>query len=713
MQNHLKTETSPYLLQHENNPVDWYPWHEDAFKKASSEDKPIFLSIGYSTCHWCHVMAKESFENENIAEILNRGFVSIKVDREERPDIDAIYMNACHIMNGSGGWPLTILMTPDKKPFFSGTYLPPYSKYGRTGLSELLLRTEQLWNTNRSDLLKLSDAITSYVNSPRRTSDSVPSKELIHAAYSELSESFDSKWGGFGNAPKFPMPHNINFLIDYSIVKNDNEIFHMADLTLTRMVQGGIFDHIGGGFCRYSTDSIWLAPHFEKMLYDNALLISTYIKAWKHSGKPLFKFAAEKTADYVIRELTSPDGAFYCAQDADSDGQEGKYYIFTPEEIINILGSTEAAKFCSIFDITEKGNFESKNIPNLINTAGIMYSSSSELTDINNLKENSYQTHYSEFNDSGNPLNLQNNINPYELLHENTISRLYEYRKNRTKLHRDEKVLTSWNGMMIKALSEAATILDRPDFLTAAKKAEKFIRKNMINDNNRLLTAFSGDRASVTAYLDDYAFYSDSLISLYAATGNIDYLISAENLAEQIIEFFADKENGGFYLTADYAEELIGRPKETADGALPSGNSIAACVFGKLAVMTGKEIWQSRLDKQLKFLSSVAKRYPSAHCAALSAMFLSLYPSYELLCVTSEKNTEKIFKNISCLNLPLNTTILIKTPYNSQKLGQIAPFTENYSIPKTGTQYYLCSENTCIEPFNNLTDLTKYLAHKH
>lgn len=708
MQNHLKTETSPYLLQHKNNPVDWYPWHEEAFEKASSEDKPIFLSIGYSTCHWCHVMAEESFENEDIAEILNRGFVSVKVDREERPDIDSIYMNACHIMNGNGGWPLTVIMTPDKKPFFSGTYLPPYSKYGRTGLSELLLRTEQLWNTDRSDLLKLSDAITSYVNSPRKISDTAPSEELINKACNKLAEIFDLKWGGFGNAPKFPMPHNINFLIDYAIIKKEPQIFHMAYLTLTRMAQGGIFDHIGGGFCRYSTDDTWLTPHFEKMLYDNALLISVYIKAWKYSNNPLFKSAAEKTCDYVIRELTSPDGAFYCAQDADSDGHEGKYYIFTPEEINRILGDEEGKKFCSIFDITETGNFEGKNIPNLIKTAGSIYS-----TDINTSKSNLHNKYYSDLNEFNDLDNLHNSINPYKLLADNTINKLYKYRKNRTKLHRDEKILISWNGMIIKALSEAAYALNRPDFLTSAIKADIFIRKNMSDNSERLLTAFSGGKSSIPAYLDDYAFYADSLISLYQATMDIDYLIRAENLAKQIIEFFTDKENGGFYLSASYSEKLIGRPKETADGAIPSGNSAAACVFGKLAAITGKQIWQEHLDRHLEFLSGMAERYPSAHCAALSSMFNVLYPSYELICVTSEENHKHIFSEILKFNFPPNTTMLLKTATNEQQLESVAPFTKSYPIPQTGTQYYLCSGNTCISPFSSLKNLAEYLNNNY
>lgn len=411
MSNQLKNEISPYLLQHAENPVDWNPWCKEAFEKAKSEDKPIFLSIGYSTCHWCHVMAHESFEDEKTAKILNKYFISIKVDREERPDIDSVYMSVCQAFTGSGGWPMSIFMTWDKKPFFAGTYFPPYSHYGMPGFSDLLNAIANQWNNNRSELLHSADEIIIHLKNMESSGKNLNNTNLIESAVRIFSESFDSVYGGFGSAPKFPTPHNLLFLALYSKQNDNSDILQMVEKTLVQMRKGGIFDHIGYGFSRYSTDKYFLAPHFEKMLYDNALLIIAYSAAYSITRNNFYLHTAEKTAEYVLREMTSPDGGFYCAQDADSQGVEGKFYTFTLSEILDILGDEKGKRFAQVFDITANGNFEGVNIPNLLKS-----------NDLN-----------SDFSDE--------------------IQMLYDYRKKRTRLHLDDKILISWNSLMIAALS--------------------------------------------------------------------------------------------------------------------------------------------------------------------------------------------------------------------------------------------------------------------
>lgn len=716
MANHLKSETSPYLLQHADNPVDWYPWGEEAFERAKAENKPVFLSIGYSTCHWCHVMAEESFEDAEIASVLNQSFVSVKVDREERPDIDVVYMTVCQMMNGSGGWPLTVFMTPDKKPFFSGTYFPPRTQYGRIGLLDLLRRTDELWNDKHGNLSDFAETIVFQMNaSSAEITAAAPSAALVRQGYDELSKSFDTQWGGFSDAPKFPMPQNLSFLLEYAALENDAALSAPALLTLTRMAQGGIFDHIGGGFSRYSTDRAWLVPHFEKMLYDNALLISAYLKAWKSSGDSLFRSTAERTADYVLRELTSPSGAFYCAQDADSDGREGKYYLFTADEIIQVLGKKDAKTFCERFNITEKGNFEEKNIPNRIHSGSSEDLSGADTAAIDHFGADAPLRNASSINkaalhDIGENAAVSDGSATGEM-----IQKIYDYRRSRTELHRDEKILVSWNGLMITALAEAAAALSRPDYLEAAKKADRFILDHMTDGDGRLHTAFAGGKVSAAGCLDDYAFYACALLSLYETTGDISLLLRAQQLAEQIITRFADEEAGGFFLTASDAEQLIQRPKETSDGALPSGNAAAGRLFAKLAAMTGKEIWRTRRDRQLSFLAGAAQRYAAAHCAALEAMLCVLYPSAELLCVTSEESTgsKEILRLRSELKLPPNTTLLFKNSGNQKQLEAAAPFTADYPLPQSGTQYYLCRDNACMAPFSDLKELKAYLTDQH
>lgn len=449
--NRLAQEKSPYLLQHKDNPVNWYPWCDDAFIKAKNEDKPILLSIGYSTCHWCHVMAHESFEDKDAAEILNENFVSIKVDREERPDIDAVYMKACQAMTGSGGWPLTVFMTPDQKPFFAGTYLPKHDRYGQFGLIELSQKIAELWKTDRGALLESSEQISAAISSQYEKSGE-PRMELLHNAYENLRRSFDSRWGGFGFAPKFPTPHNLLFLMQYG----NNE---MSDITLNAMAKGGICDQIGGGFSRYSTDEMWLKPHFEKMLYDNALLIIAYSEAYNRTGKGFYAEIAKRTADYILRELRSPEDGFYCGQDADSDGVEGGYYIFSPDEIISVLGKNEGEEFCRLYGITGQNG-----IPNLIGKDAA----------------------------------------PWD---ENRLKKLYEHRKARVNLHTDDKILLSWNAWTIIALAQAGHIDE-------AVKAADFIEEHMTDEDDRLYLRYRDGNAANDGQLDDYAAYSLALLTL-------------------------------------------------------------------------------------------------------------------------------------------------------------------------------------------------------
>ena len=405
MANRLKQEKSPYLMQHGENPVDWYPWCEEAFRKAAKEDKPVFLSIGYSTCHWCHVMAHESFEDSEVADLLNREFISIKVDREERPDIDAVYMSVCQAMTGSGGWPLTIFMTPEQKPFFAGTYFPKNGGYGRFCLMDLLERVADLWKNNREELLRAGNQITAAINQGQTGNGSQPDRRLVERAYRQLAQRFDHKWGGFGAAPKFPTPHNLLLLMRYADTLQESNAMKMAEITLEDMARGGIFDHIGGGFSRYSTDEMWLVPHFEKMLYDNALLLIAYTKAYQHTKRECFADTAHRTARYLTWELISEEGGCYCGQDADSEGVEGKYYVFTPEEVKAVLGEGDGEEFCRLYDITDSGNFEGKSIPNRIHSS-----------------ENGWE------------------------MDDPRLGKLYNYRLSRTQLHKDDKILLSWNA---------------------------------------------------------------------------------------------------------------------------------------------------------------------------------------------------------------------------------------------------------------------------
>lgn len=643
MNNHLKNETSPYLLQHSDNPVGWYPWGEEAFARARAEGKPIFLSIGYSTCHWCHVMAHESFENMEIAQILNKHFVSVKVDREERPDIDSVYMSVCQAFTGSGGWPTSIFMTADKKPFFAGTYFPPTSRYGMPGFADLLTAIADRWENNRQELLRSAEEIVRHLKNSGTSGNYKVRGDLTEKAIRIFSDSFDERYGGFGSAPKFPTPHNLLFLLLYAQQNRDKSALNMVEKTLLQMRKGGIFDHIGGGFSRYSTDKFFLAPHFEKMLYDNALLIMAYSAAYSVTGNNLYLDTAEKTAEYILREMTAPDGGFYSAQDADSDGVEGKYYTFTLNEIIDVLGDEMGRRFVDTFDITENGNFEGVNIPNL-------------------LKSNNLESGFNE-----------------------ELAKLYDYRKNRTKLHLDDKIMLSWNSMMIVAMSILYRVSRKEIYLNAAVNAQQFIEKNLCR-GTQLFTSYRDGKRSDKAFLDDYAFYTAALIELYNSTLESGYLEKAETFCTEAIRIFSDSQNGGFYLSPTEDNELPISPKERYDGAIPSGNSVMAYNFVRLYQLTEKDEYRELAEKQIDFLNGQAQSYPAGHC-----MFLLAKLIYE--------------------NPPKHIVIVPKDSSDLQQIREKLPFFANvvlsgdsskYPLINDRTTYYVCKDHSCLPPTNEI-----------
>ncbi len=665
--NRLQFEKSPYLLQHAANPVDWFPWGKEAFDKAAREDKPVFLSIGYSTCHWCHVMAHESFEDEEVAALLNGGFVCVKVDREERPDVDAVYMAVCQALTGSGGWPLSVVMTPGQIPFFAATYLPKSSRYGQTGLHELLPEIARLWKEKRQSLIEAGERIVSHLSQAPQIRMENPSRALPRRAMEQFQKSFDRHWGGFGCAPKFPMPHQLIFLLRYARLENRPEALQMAECTLKAMARGGIFDQIGGGFSRYSTDAKWLIPHFEKMLYDNALLLFAYTEAYQITGSAFYRTVAQRTAEYLLREMTDPLGGFYSGQDADSGGEEGKYYAFTPEEIADVLGEREGSAFCERFGIGSPGNFEGKSIPNLI--ASRTYEEESpEMAALR--------------------------------------CKLYVYRLERISLAKDDKILTAWNALAIAALSQASFVLQNRRCLSAALLAQQFLDASLTGPDGRLLVRWREGEAAHPGQLEDYAFSALALLCLYRNTFELRFLEQAVRRAEQMLRFFEDRGHGGFFLYAEDAEQLITRPKESYDGALPSGNSVAGLVLQRLFHLTGQESWRAAGERQLAFLAGEMESYPAGYSCALLAVLEAVYPSAQLVCVTREETAPPKLLERLRREAPLNLSVLLKTPQTAERLAALAPFTREYPIPASGCLFYLCRNGSCSAPTAELSALS-------
>lgn len=670
--NKLINEKSPYLLQHANNPINWFPWGEEAFEIAKKEDKPIFLSIGYSTCHWCHVMAYESFEDEEVAKIMNDNFIAIKVDREERPDVDSVYMTVCQALTGHGGWPLTIIMTPDQKPFFAGTYYPKRSRYNMPGIIDILFSVSKEWRDNKNKIISSSKNILSQLDTffEGKSTNSKLSSKVLENGYNQLKHAFDKNYGGFGSAPKFPMPHKIMFLLRYHKTHKNIKALEMAEKTLDSMYKGGLFDHIGFGFSRYSTDNKWLVPHFEKMLYDNALLIIAYLEAYEVTKNKLYKDVAIKSLDYVFRELRDEKGGFYCAEDADSEGEEGKYYVFNPLEILEVLGAEDGEYFNDHFDITPTGNFEGKNIPNLINNKNFNKKDSK----INALSE-----------------------------------QVLEYRSSRMKLHKDDKILTSWNGLMIAALGKAYKVLEDERYFEYAQKAVDFIYENLIDKDGRLLARYRDEESLHKAYLDDYAFLCFGLIELYESSFDVAYLKKAIDLNENMIDLFFDNKKQGFFLYGEDGEKLIARPKELFDGAMPSGNSVAAYNLIKLARITGDANLEDMAERQLNYICGALLSEEINHSFFLIAASFALNPSKELICLIKDEIDKEKVKDLLREKQTFNLTIIIKTEYNKKEIEEIIPFIKDYNFVNDKSTYYLCEGKSCLAPVNDINELKTLL----
>ncbi len=681
--NRLTNEKSPYLLQHAKNPVDWYPWGADAFEKARKEKKPIFLSIGYSTCHWCHVMAHESFEDQEVAELMNKTFVSIKVDREERPDIDKIYMTICQMTTGSGGWPLTIIMTPDKKPFFAGTYFPKQTRFGRIGLIDLIKRIKNLWDDKRSELVNSADQVTfNLQNLDQKTPGEKFDENILKTTYKLLSQQYDEKNGGFGNRPKFPTPHNLIFLLRYWKRTGEEKALEMVETTLQSMRKGGIYDQIGFGFHRYSTDSTWLVPHFEKMLYDQALIAIAYIEAFQATKKVEYKNTAEEILTYVLRDMTSSEGGFYSAEDADSEGEEGKFYIWSKDRLTSILDEKELKLAIKIFNVDESENFRDE---------------------VSGIKTGKNVLHLKTFPDT----KLQGKI-------EKIRSKLFKEREKRNHPLKDDKILTNWNGLMITALIKASVAFQEMKYLNTAKKAVEFVFSNLREKNGMLYHRYKDGISEIPGFLTDYSFFIWALIELYEASFEISYLKSALELHQFQLDNFWDKKRGGFYFTADDSEQLITRQKEIYDGAIPSGNSIAMLNLLRLSYLTGDHELEEKADLLSRVFAEKIRANPLAYTQFLVAIDFAIGPTYSLVIAgdTDADDTNKLINLVFDEYTPNKVFIHRRTEQNPPDIDAYSNFVEFFYNNDGEATAYICINKTCKPPTKDIDKVLKYLHAK-
>ncbi len=702
--NHLICEKSPYLLQHAFHPVDWHPWGEEAFALARLEDKPIFLSIGYSTCHWCHVMAHESFEDDDVAKLLNQTFICIKVDREERPDIDQMYMMAAQAMTGRGGWPLSIVMTQDKKPFFAATYIPKKGRFGQAGMLEIIPRIRDMWDNHREEALASADKILDYLkgmqgNQIQRTQEqdgspltaSIPDEKALHdllrSGYETLSSIYDPKNGGFGSAPKFPAPHNLLFLLRYWKRSGTGHALQMAEETLTAMRNGGIYDHIGFGFHRYSTDAEWFAPHFEKMLYDQALMAIAYTEAYQATGEKLYAKAAREILDYVCRDMADQKGGFYSAEDADSEGVEGKFYTWRAEELRETLNGDDFRLLINVFDVYENGNFEAgqnilRKFASLADVAAVMKIDEKELS----------------------------------VRLEAIRSRLFSVREKRVHPQKDDKILTDWNGLMIASLAKAAQALEEPLYAQAAGKAADFVLREMQADSSRgkrLLHRYRG-QAGISAQLDDYAFFVWGLINLYEAAYDVKYLKEALRLCSIMMSSFKDAESGGLFFSAHDANDLPFRRIDYYDGAIPSGNSIALLCLLSLAQLTGDIDWEEKAWDLARAFYLAAGTNPSGYSMMLCSLDLALGPTTLVALVEGREEkreyqygeeTARMLQAIRSRFWPNCVSLVV----NGEEIKRIAPFTQDMQPLNERTTAYVCTGHVCRLPVTSLVDLLAIL----
>ena len=687
MTNRLINETSPYLLQHAHNPVDWYPWGEEALQRAANEDKPIMLSIGYSACHWCHVMERESFEDEAIAALMNQNFICIKVDREERPDLDAVYMEAVQALTGSGGWPMTVFLTPQGKPFYGGTYFPPADRSGMPGFGRILESVSQAYRTNRGEIERVTNQLTEQMGRTGQLAkgSGLLTDEILQQAYSQLASNFDYQNGGFGAAPKFPQPMTPEFLLRHYHRTRDGHTLEMVNLTLEKMARGGMYDQIGGGFHRYSTDTYWLVPHFEKMLYDNALLARLYLHAFQLTQRPLHRRITEEILDYVLREMTDPQGGFYSAQDADSEGEEGKFFLWSRSQVVSELGEEEGSLFADFFDISEGGNFEGSNIPNI------------------KVKAMTFAQ------ERGIPLEQLVSVV------QRGKAKLLEVREQRIHPLRDDKVLTSWNGMMLRSLAEAGAALNRGDYLDAASDNAAFLLENM-RPEGRLLRTFREGQAKLLGYLEDYAFAADGLLDLYEATFELRWLRESVGLADEMLRLFWDEELGGFYDTGIDHESLVVRPRDIFDNAQPCGGSVATEVLLRLAIITGKEEYQAKAAQPLRAIHQLMARAPGGTGQWLAALdfYLSLPKEIVIAGPRTDSRTQALLEAVFQRYLP--NRVVMGAPNGVQNLGAAEqsfitalPLLEQRGLVERQPTAYVCQHYVCQLPVTDPEDLARQL----
>jgi uncharacterized protein YyaL (SSP411 family) len=687
--NHLINEQSPYLLQHAYNPVNWYAWGDEAFNKAKEEDKPIFLSVGYATCHWCHVMEHESFEDQEVATILNENFVSIKVDREERPDIDSIYMTVTQMMTGRGGWPMTVIMTPEKEPFFAGTYFPKNGRFGMTGLIDILHQIIEIWQTKRADIHKTAEQVVSHLqNSSVTVQSEYNGEELLVRAFDELDSKFDEVLGGFGSQPKFPSPHNLLFLMRYWKKYNDDIALHMVEKTLQEMRLGGIYDHIGFGFHRYSTDRHWLVPHFEKMLYDQAMLVLAYTEAYQITKNEIFKETAEEILEYVKRDMTSPEGGFYSAEDADSEGEEGKFYIWSFKEIKKLLSDEEVEFVIKVFNVSPKGNFldEATQQQSPHNILHLKKPISDMLLELKLSKED------------------------FEKKLEIIRDKLFRQRKLRIHPLKDDKILTDWNGLMIAAFSKASRVFNNDDYRKIAEEALNFISDNLTLEDGRLQHRYRNGNSAIIANLDDYAFLIWGLLELYETSFNPNHLSKARKLNSLLIKHFWDNDSGGFFFTPDDGEELLIREKPVYDGAIPSGNSVSMLNLLRLAKMTSDASLEKKADDLMKTFAKQINRIPSAFTFILSSLDFAIGPSYEIILV-AEEDDEKLVDFLLKLEnsyIP-NKVVILKYPDNNQLVKEIE-ILKDYKLVNKQVTAYVCRDFVCKQPTNDPDKMIEELS---
>jgi uncharacterized protein YyaL (SSP411 family) len=679
--NRLSRETSPYLLQHAHNPVDWYPWGDEAFEKAKSENKPILLSIGYSACHWCHVMEHESFENEKIAALMNELFVNIKVDREERPDLDEIYMNAVQMLTGRGGWPMTMFLTPDRKPFYGGTYFPPEDRQGMPGFPRILMGVSQAYRERPEDVQKsVSQILTALqrMAESQETSKNL-SPAVVAAGAENIARAYDSDNGGLGQAPKFPNAGVYElFLRHYSHSKNER-FLEMVIHTLTKMGQGGIYDHLGGGFHRYSVDAKWLVPHFEKMLYDNAQLVRIYANAYTISREPLFKSIVEETVGYLFREMLDPKGGFYSTQDADSEGEEGKFFVWTAEEINRVIGESEGEIFCRMYDVGEPGNFEGKSILHPILTvdqAGKLFRK--EPRDI-------------------------------EAIVARAKEKLFAEREKRVKPFRDEKIITAWNGLMLSGLAEAIKLSENPAWIDAAARTVEFIFSDMARGGLLLHTHKDG-QSKLLGYLDDYAFLAVGLLDLYEAVLDRTYLDRAIQLTDVLLREFWDERDGGFFFTGKSHEPLISRAKPVFDASIPSGNAMATQLLLRLHHLTGDDRYRTPAEKILRSYYDAMESQPFGFAHMLCVLDFYLQGAKEIVIVgnLAESGVKELIAQVNATYLP-NKVLQLARPGTA--LAAISPLLQGKSQVDGKPTAYVCQNFTCSPPVTSRNELQVLLEN--